>query len=67
VAEHRIGFDLIEEAMTSSVRRFTLLVDLIEQGDAEGAEASWREYLRLSGAAPDVPSPLEVYRDQAGG
>ncbi len=67
VAEHRIGFDLIEEAMTSSVRRFTLLVDLIEQGDAEEAEASWREYLRLSGAAPDVPSPLEVYRDQAGG
>ena len=66
VAELQIGFDLIEEAMTSSVRRFHLLVDLIEQGDAAGAEASWREYLRLSGAAPDVPSPLEVYRDQAG-
>ena len=66
VAELQIGFDLIEEAMTSSVRRFHLLVDLIEQGDAAGAEASWREYLRLSGAAPDVPSPLEVYRQQAG-
>lgn len=66
VAEHRIDFDLVEEAMASSVRRFTLLVDLIEQGDAQGAESSWREYLRLSGAAPDVPSPLEVYRGQAG-
>lgn len=66
VAELHIGFDLIEEAMTASVHRFHLLVDLIEQGDAVGAEASWREYLRLSGAAPDVPSPLEVYRQQAG-
>ena len=67
VAELQIGFELIEAAMASSVPRFPLLVDLIEQGDADGAEASWREYLRLSGAAPDVPSPLEVYRDQAGG
>ena len=66
VAELQIGFDLIEAARTSSVHRFHLLVDLLEQGDAAGAEASWREYLRLSGAAPDVPSPLEVYREQAG-
>ena len=66
MAELQIGFDLIEAARTASVHRFHLRVDLLEQGDAAGAEASWREYLRLSGAAPDVPSPLEVYRQQAG-
>jgi GntR family transcriptional repressor for pyruvate dehydrogenase complex len=42
--------------------KYGRLVDLIEAGDADGAEAFWRGYMAETGAAhPFGPEPLNVY------
>jgi DNA-binding FadR family transcriptional regulator len=42
----------IKDAMFRSAREFAVVVDLIEEGDAEGAEEVWRAYLSREGALP---------------
>ena len=68
VHEQGIELEQIEDAVSRSARQFAALVDRIEAGDADGAEALWREYLRLSGASPATArSPLRVSRRHRAG
>lgn len=47
---------------TSSAATYSALVDLIEEGDADGAEAFWRDYMEETGAARrPKAAPLRVY------
>jgi GntR family transcriptional repressor for pyruvate dehydrogenase complex len=55
-----------QELVPWSVEQYTLVVDLIERRDAEGAERFWRDHLRIADKANDVSSsPLTVYRPWA--
>jgi DNA-binding FadR family transcriptional regulator len=66
VHEQAIELDTVEALVTESTRAFHGVVDLIEAGDAAGAESYWRAYLRETGASPTPgPSPLEVYAPEA--
>jgi GntR family transcriptional regulator, transcriptional repressor for pyruvate dehydrogenase complex len=60
VAEQHIELSAVHDLVERAVRHFRGVVDLIEQRDAAGAEAYWREFLQDTGAAPPT-APLEVY------
>jgi len=52
------------ELLTFAVSQYGELIDLIESGDPDGAEAFWREHLRITtlpAAAERLPERLEVY------
>jgi DNA-binding FadR family transcriptional regulator len=45
-----------------SAKQYARLVDLIEAGESDLAEAFWREHLRVTRPFHNEVSPLEVYR-----
>ena len=57
-----ISIERADDARAWAADQCDTLVDLIEQGDAAGAEAHWRTFLHRSGVAPtDGPRPLALY------
>jgi DNA-binding FadR family transcriptional regulator len=61
VARLSISLDAVDHRIAWSAVQFTKLVDLIEAGDAEEAEAFWRDCLQEPVPEGSQPSPLKVY------
>jgi GntR family transcriptional regulator, transcriptional repressor for pyruvate dehydrogenase complex len=58
--------DETDDARAWATDQCRALVDLVERGDAAGAEAHWLAFLRRSGVAPtEGATPLEVYGGSA--
>ena len=56
------GIDRDNDWIRFSVEQCTTLLELIEAGDAAGAEQFWRGYLQETAeASPDDPVPVRIY------
>jgi DNA-binding FadR family transcriptional regulator len=61
IAQNRITLEAVEHRIAWSATQFVALIDLLEAGDAEGAEAFWRECLQEPIPQAARWSRLEMY------